>query len=245
MDAFNALLSFAYSLLAQDCAPALESVGLDAYVGYLHRDRPGRESLTLDLMEGLRPCLADRFVLTLVNNRVLQAEDFTFRESGAVLLTDGGRRTFLQKWQERKRETITHPFLEEKMPWGLVPWVQSLLLARYLRGNLEEYPPFLRKRGVKMLVLITYDVNIEDAAGKKHLRQIAKQCVNYGQRVQNSVFECLLDTAQCRRLQHKLCQIMDAKRDSLRFYYLGNKYESRIEHFGCKPAYLSEDTLII
>lgn len=135
-------------------------------MGYLHRDRPGRESLPLDLMEELRPCLADRFVLTLVNNRVLQAEDFTFRESGAVLLTDGGRRTFLQKWQERKRETITHPFLEEKMPWGLVPWVQSLLLARYLRGDLEEYPPFLWKRGVKMLVLITYDVNAEDAAGK-------------------------------------------------------------------------------
>lgn len=180
-------------------------MGLDAYVGYLHRDRPGRESLPLDLMEGLRPCLAGRFVLTLVNNRVLQAEDFTFRESGAVLLTDGGRRTFLQKWQERKRETITHPFLEEKMPWGLVPWVQSLLLARYLRGDLEEYSPFLWKRGVKMLVLITYDVNTEDAAGKKRLRQIAKQCVNYGQRVQNSAFECLLDTAQCRRLQHKLC----------------------------------------
>lgn len=145
LDAFNALPSFAYSLLAQDCASALESVGLDDYVGHLHRDRPGRESLALDLMEGLRPCLADRFVLTLVNNRVLQAEDFTFRESGAVLLTDGGRRTFLQKWQERKRETITHPFLEEKMPWGLVPWVQSLLLARYLRGDLEEYPPFLWK----------------------------------------------------------------------------------------------------
>ena len=120
-------------------------MGLDAYVGYLHRDRPGRESLALDLMEELRPCLADRFVLTLVNNRVLQAEDFTFRESGAVLLTDGGRRTFLQKWQERKRETITHPFLEEKMPWGLVPWVQSLLLARYLRGDLDAYPPFLWK----------------------------------------------------------------------------------------------------
>lgn len=95
-----------------------------------------------------------------------------------------------------------------------------------------------------MLVLITYDVNTEDAAGKKRLRQIAKQCVSYGQRVQNSVFECLLDTAQCR-LQHKFCQIIDAKRDSLRFYYLGNKYESRFEHFGCKPAYLPEDTLII
>ena len=145
LDAFNALLSFAYSLLAHDCASALESVGLDAYVGYLHRDRPGRESLALDLMEELRPCFADRFVLTLINNRVLKAIDFDFRESGAVLLADTGRRTFLQKWQKRKKETITHPFLEEKIPWGLVPYVQSLLLARYLRGDLDDYPPFLWK----------------------------------------------------------------------------------------------------
>ena len=145
MDAFNALLSFAYSLLAHDCASALESVGLDAYVGYLHRDRPGRESLALDLMEELRPCFADRFVLTLINNRVLKGSDFDKRESGAVFLTDSARRTFLQKWQERKKETIMHPFLEEKLPWGLVPYVQSLLLARYLRGDLDAYPPFLWK----------------------------------------------------------------------------------------------------
>lgn len=145
LDAFNAMLSFAYSLLAHDCASALESVGLDAYVGFLHRDRPGRESLALDLMEELRPCFADRFVLTMVNNRVIKPEDFDFRESGAVFLTDTGRKSFLQKWQERKRETITHPFLEEKLPWGLVPYVQSLLLARYLRGDLDDYPPFLWK----------------------------------------------------------------------------------------------------
>lgn len=145
LDAFNAMLSFAYSLLAHDCASALESVGLDAYVGFLHRDRPGRESLALDLMEELRPCFADCFVLTMVNNRVIKPEDFDFRESGAVFLTDTGRKSFLQKWQERKRETITHPFLEEKLPWGLVPYVQSLLLARYLRGDLDDYPPFLWK----------------------------------------------------------------------------------------------------
>lgn len=96
-----------------------------------------------------------------------------------------------------------------------------------------------------MLVLITYDVNTEDAAGRKRLRQISKQCVNYGQRVQCSVFECFLDAAQCRSLQAKLCNIMDPKRDSLRFYYLGNKYEKKIEHFGSKPSYLPEDTLII
>lgn len=96
-----------------------------------------------------------------------------------------------------------------------------------------------------MFVLITYDVNTEDAAGRKRLRQIAKQCVNYGQRVQNSVFECLLDPAQCRSLQAKLCKIMDPEKDSLRFYYLGNKYESRIEHFGAKTSYLPEEPLIL
>lgn len=96
-----------------------------------------------------------------------------------------------------------------------------------------------------MLVLITYDVNTEDAAGRRRLRQIAKQCVNYGQRVQNSVFECLLDAAHCRSLQHTLCQIMDPERDSLRFYYLGKKYENKIEHFGCKQTYSPEDTLMV
>ena len=104
----------------------------------------GRESLALDLMEELRPCLADRFVLTMVNNRIIKPADFDFRESGAVFLTEAGRRTFLQKWQEPGNgRSLTHPFLEEKLPWGLVPYVQSLLLARYLRGDLEDYPPFL------------------------------------------------------------------------------------------------------
>ena len=96
-----------------------------------------------------------------------------------------------------------------------------------------------------MLVLITYDVNTEDSSGRKRLRQIARQCVNYGQRVQNSVFECLLDAAQCRSLQAKLCKIMDPEKDSLRFYYLGNHYENKIEHFGCKAAYLPEEPLIL
>ena len=145
LDPINALLSFAYSMLAHDCASALESAGLDSYVGVLHRDRPGRSSLALDLMEELRPCLADRFVLTLVNNRVFKESDFSIRESGGVFLSDEGRRTFLRRWQERKRETLTHPFLGEKIPWGLVCYLQSLLLARYLRSDLDEYPPFLWK----------------------------------------------------------------------------------------------------
>ena len=144
-DPINALLSFAYSLLANDCTSALESVGLDSYVGFLHRDRPGRSSLALDLMEELRPCMAERFVLTLVNNRVFGQNDFTFSAGGGVYLCDEGRRTFLRKWQERKREAITHPFLGEKIYWGLVPFLQALLLARYLRDDLDEYPPFLWK----------------------------------------------------------------------------------------------------
>lgn len=145
LDPFNAMLSFAYSLLANDCAAALESVGLDSYVGFLHRDRPGRTSLALDLMEELRPCLADRFVLTLINNRIIQPGDFIRREGGAVLLTDEARRTFLKAWQERKQEILTHPYLGEKLPWGLIPYIQALLLARYIRGDLDAYPPFLWK----------------------------------------------------------------------------------------------------
>ena len=145
LDRVNAMLSFAYALLASDCASALESVGLDAYVGLMHRDRPGRRSLALDLMEELRPCVADRFVLTLVNNRRVEPSDFEEAGSGAIMLTDSARKTFLKAWQERKQETLTHPFLQEKLPWGLVPYMQALLLARHIRGDLDAYPPFLWK----------------------------------------------------------------------------------------------------
>ncbi|MFA5561597.1 MAG: type I-C CRISPR-associated endonuclease Cas1c [Eubacteriales bacterium] len=145
LDPVNALLSFAYSLLAYDCASALESVGLDAFVGFLHTDRPGRRSLALDLMEELRPCIADRFVLTCINTRVFEAKDFRFVDSGAVLLTDDARKRFLKAWQERKNEQIEHPYLKEKLQWGLVPYVQALLLARHLRGDLDAYPPMLWK----------------------------------------------------------------------------------------------------
>jgi len=145
LDNVNAMLSFAYTLLANDCASALEGNGLDSYVGFLHRDRPGRQSLALDLMEELRPAFADRFVITLVNNRIMRPEHFEKRESGAVQMTDTARKAFLSSWQERKRDEITHPYLKEKLAWGLVPHVQSLLLARYIRGDLDEYPPFLWK----------------------------------------------------------------------------------------------------
>ncbi len=145
LDNVNALLSFAYSLLARDCASALSSVGLDPYVGFLHRARPGRRSLALDLMEELRAVYADRFVLSCINQKLLTAKHFQKQENGAVLLTDDGRRVFLKAWQTKKQEQITHPFLKEKLPWGLVPYVQALLLARTLRGDLELYPPFFWK----------------------------------------------------------------------------------------------------
>ena len=144
-DNVNAMLSFAYVLLAGECASALENVGLDAYVGVFHQDRSGRKSLALDLMEELRPCMADRFVLKLINDRVVQADDFIKQQSGAVELKDDARKRFLKEWQTKKQVEITHPFLKEKIQWGLVPHVQALLLARYLRGDIDAYPPFLYK----------------------------------------------------------------------------------------------------
>lgn len=144
-DAVNALLSFAYTMLANDCASALEGVGLDSYVGFLHRDRPGRISLALDLMEELRSVVADRFVLTLINNRMVNQKSFKVQENGSVLLSEDAKKVVLAEWQERKKQIITHPFLNEKLPWGLVPHIQAQLLARYLRGDMEDYPCFLWK----------------------------------------------------------------------------------------------------
>lgn len=120
-------------------------MGLDSYVGFVHRDRPGRNSLSLDLMEELRSCIADRFVLTLVNNKIVSPKDFIIRENNSVIMTDNGRSLFLKHWQQRKMEELTHPYLNEKIKWGQIPYVQSLLLARYIRGDLEGYPPFLWK----------------------------------------------------------------------------------------------------
>ena len=145
LDPVNAMLSFAYALLANDCAAALESVGLDSYVGFLHRDRPGRTSLALDLMEELRPCVADRFVLTMLNHHKVKPSDFIIMGNGSVLLKDDTRRNFLKHWHEKKQTVITYPYLGEKIPWGLVGYVQALLLARTIRGDIDEYPPFLWK----------------------------------------------------------------------------------------------------
>lgn len=145
LDPVNALLSFLYTLLVHDCRAALESVGLDPAVGFLHRDRPGRPSLALDLMEELRPIFADRLALSLLNRRQLRACDFRFVDGGAVLLTDEARKLVLTAWQERKREERQHPFLTEKAPLGLVPHLQAQLLARHLRSDLDAYPPWFWK----------------------------------------------------------------------------------------------------
>ena len=144
-DNVNALLSFLYTLLAHEVSAALESVGLDPQVGFLHRDRPGRPSLALDVMEELRPHFADRLAVTLINRKQITAGGFTVKENGAVIMSDETRKEVLTAWQKRKQEEITHPYLEEKIPLGLVPYVQALLLARHLRGDLEDYPPFFWK----------------------------------------------------------------------------------------------------
>lgn len=145
LDPVNALLSFTYTLLANDMAAALETVGLDPYIGFLHRDRPGRASLALDMIEELRAVCADRFVLSLINRREIDPEGFCTQENGAVVMDEDTRKTVLGAWQTRKQDVLIHPYLAEKIPWGLVPYAQSLLLARFLRGDIDAYPPFLWK----------------------------------------------------------------------------------------------------
>lgn len=141
----NCLLSFFYTLLCHDMRSALEGVGLDPAVGFLHRDRPGRPSLALDMMEEFRPYMADRLTLTLLNRKQIQKQDFTRTESGAVLLKENPRRELLALWQERKQEKIEHPFLKESMSVGFLWHMQARLLARYLRGDLDGYPPFVMR----------------------------------------------------------------------------------------------------
>lgn len=145
MDNVNAMLSFVYTLLTNQITSALEVVGLDPCVGYLHTERPGRASLALDLIEEFRAVYADRFVLSLINKKIVNKKNFTKKENGAVLMDDDSKKKLLMEWQNKKKEVITHPFLKEKVEWGMVPYVQAMLLARYLRGDLDGYPAFLWK----------------------------------------------------------------------------------------------------
>lgn len=145
LDKVNALLSFAYVLLTSIFTSALESVGLDPYVGFMHTIRPGRKSLALDLVEELRSVFADRFVIMLINKKLILSKHFIEQEDGAVLLNDEGKKIFFKYWQQKKLEVIEHPYLKEKVEWGMVPCVQALLLSRYLRGDLDSYPAFFWK----------------------------------------------------------------------------------------------------
>jgi CRISP-associated protein Cas1 len=145
LDNMNALLSFLYTLLTHDMTGALETVGLDPAVGFLHRERPGRPSLALDLVEELRPVLADRLTLSLVNRREISGRGFYRLETGGVTMDDDTRKQVLIAWQKRKQEEIIHPYLNEKLPLGLVPYVQATLLARHLRGDIDGYPCFFSR----------------------------------------------------------------------------------------------------
>jgi CRISPR-associated protein Cas1 len=145
LDAVNSLLSFVYTLLVHDVTSALESVGLDPYVGFLHVDRPGRVSLALDLIEEFRPILADRLVLSLINRQQVSGDGFTKAESGAVMMDAATRRVVLEAWQKRKQDEVRHPFLDEAAPLGLFPYLQALLLARHVRGDLDAYPALVWK----------------------------------------------------------------------------------------------------
>lgn len=143
MDRFNCLLSFCYTLLTHECRSACETVGLDPQAGYLHTDRPGRPGLALDLMEELRPIFSDRMCISLVNRRQVKVDDFDVKPNGAVLLKEETRSILIDNWQKRKQEQIAHPFLEEKIPFGLLPYAQAMLLARFIRGDIDDYPGFI------------------------------------------------------------------------------------------------------
>ena len=145
LDNVNAMLSFVYTLLTNIITSALECVGLDPCVGYFHTERPGRASLSLDLIEEFRAVMADRFVLSLINKKIVTGKNFTKKENGAVLMDADLRKKLLTEWQNKKKEVITHPYLGEKVEWGMVPFVQAMLLARYLRGDLDAYPVFMWK----------------------------------------------------------------------------------------------------
>lgn len=144
-DAVNAMLSFAYTLIANDIAAALETVGLDPYVGFLHTLRPGRTSLALDMMEELRAYLGDRFVLSLINRKQITSKEFLYQGENGVVMPDKGKKAFITAWQNRKRETIIHPYLNEKIEIGLIPYAQAMLMARYIRQDIDDYPVFLIK----------------------------------------------------------------------------------------------------
>ena len=245
-DRINALLSFLYALLLGDCVSAAEGVGLDPQMGFLHALRPGRPALGLDLMEELRSVIAERLALTLINRRQINAAHFVDCPGGAVDLSDEGRKEVIVAYQKRKQEEIQHPVLEQKMPIGLIPHVQARLLARVLRGDMEHLrPTYIDKEDIAIQVLVAYDVATEKDDGKRRLRKVAQVCKNFGQRVQKSVFECLVDQAQYEQLIRDLVKCIDEKEDNLRVYRLREPKEQFCRHFGVNPSVNFDDPLLV
>jgi CRISPR-associated protein Cas1 len=233
LDPVNAVLSFLYTLLAHDCRSACEGVGLDPAVGFLHRDRPGRPSLALDLMEELRAPLADRLTLSLINRRQLRERDFQRLDGGAVVLADEARKLVLTAWQARKKESACTP------SWASAHRSASFPGFRRSFSRVtcaETSTPTRPGSGAEMLVLVTYDVGVTDPEGPKRLRRVARACQDWGQRVQASVFEVEVDPGQWAKLKARLEGLIDPTRDSLRFYHLGANWQRRVEHVGSKPA---------
>ena len=244
LDRSNALLSFLYAMLGHDCRSALEAHGLDPQVGFLHADRPGRASLALDLMEELRPVLADRVALSLINRRQIVAADFVVEAAGGVRLTDDARKTVLTAWQDRKRDEIRHPFLDESDAVRVAGLRPGAVAGPPLTRRLGRLSGVLLEVGRAMLMLVTYDVNTEDAAGRRRLRRVARACLDWGQRVQFSVFECEVDPAQWVALRARLLGEVDVARDSLRFYRLGKAGRAAVEHVGAKAVLDLEEPLV-
>lgn len=225
-DEVNALLSFFYGLVLAEAVGALEAVGLDPQIGFLHRLRPGRPSLALDLIEEFRPPLADRLAVGLITPRTIRSQHFTRTAGGAVYLSDDGRRIALAGYEEFKSGTSTHLLLDRDMPrWALFS-VQATLLARHLRGDLPAYPP-IRARSL-MDLLVTYDISTVNDTGQRRLARVAAVCERFGTRVQYSVFESRLAAASHQRMIGELLDEIDPHADSVHTYqFPGTLADSR------------------
>lgn len=239
----NAVLSFTYMLLTREIQSALETVGLDPSAGYLHTLRPGRPSLALDMIEELRAPLCDRFVMSLFNRGQLSDKDFEKGEE-AVLLNDRGRRTLLSSWQKRKQEEITHPFFGRENSYrddSLCPSNAACQSVAWRSGCVSALCLEVRR----MMLVVAYDVDTTTPEGAKRLRKVAKLCERYGMRVQNSVFEVLVDPAQLAQLKAGIQKVIQSETDSVRFYRLGSNYKPKIEVIGrTSPIEAGEPLLI-
>jgi CRISPR-associated endonuclease Cas2 len=235
-------LSFLYGLLRSSIHGGAEEVGLDPCVGFLHRLRPGKPSLALDLMEEYRPIFADRLTLTLFNRRQIRAEHFEDLPGGALRLTDDGRKLVLTEWQESRQREWPYHLLGRPVPAALLASVQARLPARHLRGEFPSYMPWLVKL---MELLVTYDVNTTTPEGRRRLRQVAQLCDGYGLRVQKSVFEVICNDTDLLQLTDRIDRIIDHTRDSIRVYRMQLGAFQNARTLGTAAALPHRDPLIL